>query len=163
MERQIRSEHIAQLREPRRKAYADFAAETSASLRALDKMHLALSKDPPLHDEVVEQLVSIEPPTSIAYERVSMEGPEDVAWAAAKVGMAITDAYEAAFDVIDPVDTPAPSAQDAAGRLAEAVGTAKQAKRDFQLLVLQAVRADGAEPELDQARHRLAAIKNTQP
>ncbi len=160
-ERQIRADHTAQLREPRRQAYAAYAAEISTQLDALWWVADFMSGDASSPDAALARLRdSFEASTSTAYERVLLEGPEDVAYAAARLGAATQGAAHIAFgwfaegeNVTSSARGPAPVAE-----LRAAIDQAKRVRRDYRMLVMEAVRAHGSEPESDQARSRAATI-----
>ncbi|MFJ8139129.1 hypothetical protein [Streptomyces sp. NPDC096013] len=159
-ERQIRADLATQLREPRRQAYANYAAEATARLDALWWVHDALSQSPPHHEAAEARLrASFAPSSSTAYERVLLEGPEEVAATAADLAAAIEDATHIALTWIMDLEAGAePIQRDFTAELSRATDTAKQCRRNFRLVAMDAVRADGREPESEQAQVRSAAI-----
>ncbi|MGW7085253.1 hypothetical protein ACWGH2_17420 [Streptomyces sp. NPDC054871] len=159
-ERQIRAELATQLREPRRQAYASYAAEATARLDALWWVHDALSQSPPHHEAAEERLrASFGPSSSTAYERVLLEGPEEVALTAADLAAAIEDATHISLAWIMDLEAGSePLQRDYAAELSRATDTAKQCRRNFRMVAMDAVRSDGRHPESDQAHVRTAAI-----
>ncbi|WP_406196654.1 hypothetical protein OG331_15935 [Streptomyces sp. NBC_01017] len=159
-ERQIRADLATQLREPRRQAYANYAAEATARLDALWWVRDALSQSPPRRESAEERLrASFEPSSSTAYERVLLEGPEEVAGIAARLAAAIEDATHIALTWIMALEAGSePIQRDFDAELSRATDTAKQARRNFRMVAMDAVRADGREPESEEARIRTTAI-----
>lgn len=147
-ERQIRADLATQLREPRRQAYANYAAEATARLDALWWVGDALSQSPPLREAAEERLrASFSPSSSTAYERVLLEGPEEVAVTAADLAAAIEDATHIALTWIMDLEAGAePIRRDFGAELSRATDTAKQCRRSFRMAAMEAVRADGSEP-----------------
>ncbi|MEU3343272.1 hypothetical protein [Streptomyces sp. NPDC006668] len=159
-ERQIRADLATQLREPRRQAYANYAAEATSRLDALWWLHDALCQSPPRLESAEERLrASFTPASSTAYERVLLEGPEEVAAVAARLAAAIEEAtHIAATWIMDLQAGSEPTQRDFAAELSQATATARQARRNFRMAAMDAVRADGREPESGQAQVRTAAI-----
>ncbi|WP_150237022.1 hypothetical protein [Streptomyces albofaciens] len=159
LDRQIRADHVSQLREPRRQAYGEFVAEASEQLEQLSKAAAALSHEPPRREEAMAALASFDRVGDLTYTQVLMAGPEDVAYMAAELTAEIARAVLAGGhwllgdEGIASPDEPSPQEQ-----MLVAINAAKQAMRTFRLLALNAVRADGKEPEQDQARARAASV-----
>ncbi|MER6692942.1 hypothetical protein [Streptomyces minutiscleroticus] len=159
MERQIRADLAAQMREPRRQAYASYAAEASGMLDALWWASNALSEDPPRPEAALEHLRTFVPSSSTAVERVFLEGPEEVAAAAAELAGLIAGASHIAFGwIAHEADDPQSRNEDYAAELQQALDAAKRARHTFRLLAMDTVRADGGHPEAEQASLRTAAI-----
>jgi hypothetical protein len=90
---------------------------------------------------------------------VLLEGPEEVAGAAARLAAAIEDATHIALRWIMALEEGSESIQrDFDAELSRATDTAEQARRNFRMVAMDAVRADGREPESEEARIRTAAI-----
>lgn len=160
LERQIRADHAAQLREPRREAYAAYAAEISAKLDSLWWTVTALSETPSRRQAAQERLESYEPSSSTTYERVLLEGPEDVAHAAADVGQATEGAFALAFAWLAQAEGTSPEDHgDPAATLREALQEATRARRRFRLLAMQVIQADGEETQSDEARARFEEMR----
>lgn len=104
-------------------------------------------------------LASFDRVGDLTYTQVLMAGPEDVAYMAAELTAEIARAVLAGGhwllgdEGIASPDEPSPQEQ-----MLVAINAAKQAMRTFRLLALNAVRADGKEPEQDQARARAASV-----
>ncbi|QEU93491.1 hypothetical protein CP970_23575 [Streptomyces kanamyceticus] len=165
MERQIHADLATQMREPRREAYIAFAAEVGRQLDALWWAHHALSARPPEREAAAEQLRVFGPSDSTAYEGVLLEGPEEVAHAASVLSAAVHRARCAALvwfewdESVAPAETSPPAEpRDLAAELTQAHDVAQKARRDFRLLAMDAIRADGAHAEGEQAHARTAAI-----
>lgn len=158
-ERQIRADHAAQLREPRRQAYADYAAEISSKLDSLWRIIDGLSQNPPRREMTPEQLRFWDTTSSRPYERVLMEGPEDVAYAAARLGEATEQLAHLALGLFAAeTDSTSPEHVSALAEIQTAMNAAKQARRNFRLVVMAAIRADGRVPEEDQVRVRAVTM-----
>ncbi|MFJ2742331.1 hypothetical protein ACIO3O_22020 [Streptomyces sp. NPDC087440] len=148
-ERQVRADHVSQLREPRRQAYASFLAETSADLEILQRVDAALSEDPPKREEAFEHLQSLHTPgLSTVYERVLLEGPEDVALAAAKVDMAMAAATDRAAEWLAHPD------RGRSTSLTELLAQAQAGRVRFRFSAMHAIRADGGQLEVVEAASR---------
>ncbi|ATL28760.1 hypothetical protein [Streptomyces formicae] len=163
MERQIRADLATQMREPRRQAYVDYAAEVGGQLDALDWVLHALSTAPSLRSAAAERLDVFGLSSSTAYEGVLLEGPEEVAHAASELMAAVQKARSLAHVWLmslerDDADAPAEPPRDFAAELRHAVDAAHQARRDFRFLAMDAIRADGGHAEGEQGRARTAAI-----
>ncbi|MFF3276305.1 hypothetical protein ACFYWU_36025 [Streptomyces chrestomyceticus] len=160
LSRQIRADLVTQLREPRRQAYAAFAAETSAKLEALWWVAEALAGDPP-QCEAAERLLreNFVPSADAAYERVLMEGPEEVASAAAHLAAGVESAGNIAFTWLARDDD---SRESDLGNVLAELRVAREAavrlRRIFRMITMDTIRADGAEPESEQAQARTSVI-----
>ncbi|MGI5366019.1 hypothetical protein [Streptomyces iakyrus] len=95
-ERQIRADHVGQLREHRRQAYVEFATQAADHLKQLEAASQAFAADPYSEEEALALLPAeqqfTDPAYNSAYARLCMEGPEDVAYVAASIGGALADA-----------------------------------------------------------------------
>ncbi|WP_371524925.1 hypothetical protein OG302_01305 [Streptomyces sp. NBC_01283] len=160
-ERQIRADLATQMREPRRQAYASYAAEASQQADALLWTCHALSHEPPRREAAVEHLDAFMQRGSTAYEGVLLEGPEEVALAASELSGAIAQGTVIAATWLEQGDESAARTgpRDFATELREAHEVAQKALRDFRFLAMDAIRADGGHPEAEQARARTAALR----
>ncbi|MGW1337825.1 hypothetical protein ACWD7B_26415 [Streptomyces rubiginosohelvolus] len=157
LERQIRADMATQLREPRRQAYASFDAELQSRLDQLAAASATLDSDPLRLDVAAQQLGDHEPTVSESYRHVAMQGPEDIAYVAARAEAALHGAFASGYAIV------ADNGENLSGHRTEmdaSIATARQALRDFRMLAMKVLRADGGEPELDQARARVASILN---
>ncbi|MGW1218614.1 hypothetical protein ACWD6O_19460 [Streptomyces californicus] len=160
LERQIRADLATQLREPRRQAYASFDAEIQTQLDQLAAASIALASDPPRLDLAASHLGDDEPSVSESYRHVALQGPEDIAYVAARAGAALHSAFASGYATLT---ADGDSQSDGRAEMDAFIATANQALRDFRMLAMKALRADGAEPELDQARARVEGILNRPP
>ncbi|MFF0747156.1 hypothetical protein ACFYVL_42905 [Streptomyces sp. NPDC004111] len=148
-ERQVRADHVSQLRGPRRQAYASYVAEISAELMILHRVDTALSSDPPKREEAFGHMQSLQDPgLSTAYEAVLLEGPEDVALAASKLGTVMIAATDRAAEWLGYPESNGPLS------LAELLAQAQLARVKFRLCAMQALRADGGDLEVIEAAAR---------
>ncbi|MFF4867171.1 hypothetical protein ACFY3J_37030 [Streptomyces sp. NPDC001231] len=157
-ERQIRADLATQLREPRRQAYATYAAEVSARLEALWWVSDAMSSAPPRREVALERLRGIDLTSSTAYEQVILEGPEEVALAAADLAAALAEMTHIAVSWLQDEAGVQPEERDFADELRRAHDAANSARRNFRLIAMDTVRADGRHPESEQAQLRTTAI-----
>ncbi|WP_406308002.1 hypothetical protein [Streptomyces griseoaurantiacus] len=159
VERQIRADLAAQMREPRRQAYASYATEVSGTLDALWWAASALSESPPRPDAALEHMRAFRPSSSQAIERVFLEGPEEVASAAAELAGVIAGASHIAFVWIAHQENESQDEdRDYSAELQQALEAAKRARDAFRLLAMDTVRAGGEHPETEEAVLRTAAI-----
>lgn len=166
MERQIRADLATQMREPRRQAYIDYVTEVGRQLDALAWAQHALSADPPDRESATEHLSVFASSDSATYEGVLLEGPEEVAHAASDLSAAVHTARYLALAWLERYEdagrawrTESPGEpRDFPSELRQANDAAQKARRDFRLLAMDAIRADGGHPEGEQGRARTAAI-----
>lgn len=156
-DRQIRADHISQLREPRRQAYAEFSSHAAEQLKQLERAAQALAADPYLEGEVLPLLKeSMDPTYNSAYARITMAGPEDVLYLATAVGEALAEARVAGLAWVLVHDgEPSPRYPDPEHDMHTALERGKDRLHAFQLLIMRVMREDGSHPEIQQVRDRL--------
>ncbi|WP_327691035.1 hypothetical protein OG870_16500 [Streptomyces sp. NBC_00461] len=102
---------------------------------------------------------SIATSLSTAYERVLLEGPEEVAGAAAELGVAVEDATHVALTWLMEVQADSALDQrDFASELRRARESASRRRLQFRMIAMDVVRSDGGGPESEQAQLRTAII-----
>ncbi|MFC8063112.1 hypothetical protein [Streptomyces sp. NPDC057293] len=88
-----------------------------------------------------------------------MEGPEDVAYAAARLGAATEELASLIFRLLSAgAELPQAEHTAALAEIEAAMTAARQQRRNYRLLVMSAIRADGKEPEEDLVRLRAATL-----
>ncbi|PTH90162.1 hypothetical protein C9J60_04120 [Streptomyces sp. A244] len=164
-ERQIRADHVGQLREHRRQAYVEFATQAADHLKQLEAASQAFAADPYSEEEALALLPAeqqfTDPAYNSAYARLCMEGPEDVAYVAASIGGALADASGAGLAWAlkhrggTPTDCPDPQ-----GALEAAISRGKQELQRFRILTMQIIRAYGDLPEPLEVANRFRTVLN---
>ncbi|WUH90640.1 hypothetical protein OG900_11405 [Streptomyces sp. NBC_00433] len=159
MELQIRAELANQLREPRRKAYADFlvAAETSSDqvddvVHELEKERLDPARVRDVMARAAGSWNALEKSASVA----RLEGPEDIAEDVSAVQLVLSETMQRASMWFLAYEVGAPDVEwrpIPAGARAK-VATAHQYVTTFRHHAMDAIRADGLETEGDQVRRR---------
>jgi hypothetical protein len=155
-DRQIRADHISQLREPRRQAYAEFSSHAAEQLKRLERAAEVLAADPYLEEEASPLLEeSMDPAYNSAYARITMAGPEDVVYLATVVAEALADARVSGLAwVLKHDGEPSPRHPDPEGDMRTALERGKDLLHIFQLLTMRVMREDGGRPEIQQVRDR---------
>lgn len=155
-ERQIRADHVSQLREPRRQAYSEFSSQAAAQLKRLQQAADALAADPYLEGQASPLLrESLDPTYNSAYHRITMAGPEDVVYLATAVSEALAEAKVSGIAWGLKHDGEAlPDHPDPEGNMHAALNRGEDRLHVFHLVAMRVIRENGSQPELQQVRDR---------
>lgn len=166
LERRLRAELASQLREPRRKAYADFLVAAEASQDRLDDVLLALQKvdfDFAQTCAHLSHVRELQPELDRAASIARLEGPEDIAVQVSDMvlhlGRSVEYAYVWAFERNGSPDPqqPNPEADMMSRRDAAQLSLIR-----FRQRATDAIRADGLETDIEQAIRR-GPVESYQP
>lgn len=157
MERQLRAEHATQLREPRRKVYAEFVMQGEAELHRLSEAVRYLEQEPFAERPAFDRLQTDGALTDFdkAALMAQLEGPEDIAYAVNRVVHSVSRARRAGLIwALERAGRPLPEEQHPADETRAAVDGLHLALSEFRLVAMQVIRGDGSDPESDQVWDR---------